>query len=942
MNIHIVTYLYDHISNGQKIIYLHVRKSNLQFTCQFIIIYMSECHIFKIHIILKMNFNLAERSQEYYRAVSEGKESEYITGMLAEIQAELRSQSTIAKIESIPQLIFINFLGYDTTWADFDLLDVMSVENSYSAKRVSYTAAEAMWNSNSNVIVLAPNRITKDLTSPNYLTAMAVLNSVSGFMTEQIAQLIAPDVISLMKSQKPVVKQKAIATFYRICLLYQPALKSGIQHLRSCLDDAYPSTVRVALGVFCEFSSHNPQPFVPLIPKFFTMLASCYDAWSQIRLIKILSYLCTVEPRLPKKLIQPFTDLINSTSSHSVLFECIDAVINIPISNSTLISNATSRVESFIYNSNPNMRYLALQQFMRLIQLNPRLISEHREIIGECINHDDDSIRLTAIDLISSLATAKTLDNVVGRIYDQLRDATRPSTKDQLATKIIEICSKDDYEMISDFEWYIAVLMDISDDPEVSCLDLLADQFLDLAERVPSVRKRVVQEMSRIIENPRFFSAEKLLLVASYIIGEYSDNSSLFSSILQPVIINDSARVQACCLAASLKLYLRANELEKQDLDSLYQLKLPLFASSQYADVSEKAETLLKLLNIFKNSENQNSLLEAFFKKLAINHNDDEEEEYYELPERPLSLDEPVSLFTEETEEDIAYLSGKIKKSKSGRRRHKHKNNKNNKKSNEVFDLEFNESDEENDNDYDDEDAFEESAPKMKVSRRKLQQGQEGQLVGQNASLIVRATDIIISAARPNLVEIELLVTNCARNSFESVEVQVPESANVKEIIVKNIGQMAQGASLFHHIMIEVAIITNPQSIRVLLIPSSSGGETLEGRIRLLPSNFLLPGDSALISIAQSEAQFSTTISISSNARPKNVLNSLSNLLRANIIRSAEPNCRTLFSRTTTGLTVIALLKITQGIVEVNVKSNDSSLMNSIAREIEMKIRSLS
>ncbi|EAX97288.1 Adaptin N terminal region family protein [Trichomonas vaginalis G3] len=887
-----------------------------------------------------MNFNLAERSQEYYRAVFEGKQTEYITEMLQKIQAELRSQSTLAKIESIPQLIFINFLGYDTSWADFDLLDVMSIENSFSTKRVSYTAASAMWNCDSNVIVLAPNRISKDITSPNSFTATAVLNSISSFMTETIAQLIAGDVISLMKSQRLPLKQKAIATFYRICLKYQPALKIGIQTLRGALDDPNPSTVRIVLGVFCEFSAHNPQPFVPLIPKFFGMLATCYDNLSQIRLIKILSYLCTVEPRLPKKLIQPFTDLINSTSSHSVLFECIDAVINIPISNSALISNATSRVESFIYNSNPNMRYLALQQFMKLIRLNPRLITDHREIIGECINHDDDSIRLTAIDLISSLATAKTLDNVVGRIYEQLRDPKRPSTKDQLAEKIIEICSRDDYEMISDFEWYIAVLMDISDDPQISCFDLLSEQFLDLAERVPSIRRRIVHEMSRIIENPRFFSADNLLLVASYIIGEFSDDYSLFSSILQPVIINDSARVQACCLAASLKLYLRASESERLELDSLYQLKLPLFASSQYTDVSEKAETLIKLLEIINNSDRKISLLENFCKKLYVFHND-EEEEIDEIPDRPPALDEPVTLFTEETEEDIAYLSGKSKIKKSNRRR-KHRKNKN-KKQVQDFEINFDQSEDSNEDDEDDEefDAFEDRpTTSMKASRRKLQQGQEGQLVGQNNSLIVRATDIIISSARPNLVEIELLVTNCARTNFESVEIQVPQSANVKQVVVKPIGQMPQGSSIFHHIMLEIAIINNPQSIRIMLIPSN-GGETLEGRIRLVPSNFLLPGDSALLSIAQNESVFISNVSISSNSKPKTVLNALSTMLRANIIRGNDPTSRILFSRTTTGLNVISILKINQGIVEVTVKSSDNNMANSISREIEMKIRSL-
>ena len=901
-----------------------------------------------------LSITLADCVQEYYKSISEGTSDTVINDLLTKIQKDLRQNQTSSKIESIPPLIFFNFLGRDTSWADFDLLDVMSVENSFSAKRISYNAAEIMWTPQSPVVLLAPNRIARDLTSSNQFTASVVLTAINEFMTEQIAVHVMSDVISLMSSMKSVVRQKAITTFYKIFLVYQPALKNGVQSIRQALDDANEGVVLSALDVFCELSSLNPEPFVPLIPKFHHMLCSSYNQWIQIKLIKILKYLCQVEKRLPKKLVQPFMNLLDSTSSHKVLFETIQAVIEIPISNPALVNNATQRVQSFIWSQDPNLRFMSLQMFMKLVRIQPRLVGENKEIVSECLNNDDESIRLSALDLLGSLASKKTIDHVVGRIFEQIGTTKKVSYRDQLVAKIINICSKDDYEMITDFGWYVDVLMDIAEEANISCYGLIAEQFLDMATRVPSAREKIVEKMCIILQDSKYFREDQLLLVAAFVIGEYANSSRPFESILQPMIVNDSERVQACCLSASLKLYLKASDAEKENIETLYSLKLPLFASSSYAEVQERSETLISLLPILKKDDKK--AFEEMQQKFARDP-DDEEEETVEEIQVPEGLDAPFDIFTS-TKEDEDYFNplkkkGKAKKGKKSKGKGKKKHHQSSKKKmpKSLSEDLLTKNTGSGEDSYDDDEEEEHIEKKRRKGHRKHSKQErdisKSQLLGQNSSLIVRATNFSVSISQPHFVEIELLITNCSRTEFDSIDVQVQETANLRSYEIEPMESLAPGAADYHRIVLESVITNIPQVARVLFIPSSSNGETLEAKIRLLPSLFLVPGDQLLYPTARASleqncvGQSEHKCTVKCDVRPRDALQAVAKLLHSTVMKNQDPNSRTLFSKTTSNEDVICTFRIADAVAECTLKAKDSTLATSLTREVEMKLRSL-
>ena len=581
----------------------------------------------------------------YLTARARNEESRYVGDLIARMQEEIRVGKPENKLDIVQQLIFLNLRGIDTTWADFCVLEVMSLD-SYSAKRIAYTAAAQMWTSTSDVVLMATNRIQKDLTSIQPLLSSLVLTSLPPYLSLPLSQNIAHDVIALMSAAKPIVRQKAIMTFYHICLKYPDALRPGFTTLRSRLDDGDNSVMFAALSVMCELCAHNVQNFVGLIPKFHKMLESSSSNWVSLRLIHLLRMLSAIEPRLTKKLIGPFTTILETTSSITVLFECVKTIIEIPITNPILLVYATQRMQAFLEHEDNNLRYLCLSLFIKLIQIQPKLVAQNKELITKCLDSSDEQTRLLSLDLLAALANSKTIDGIVAKIYDHFKESNSQNFKDQLLTRVMSICSKDDYDLITDFDWYISIIMDFINEGGITCYDAVSEQIIDIATRVPDMRPRLVVEMSGLFENIVFKDANELLLVAAHIISEYSTDSEQFVHILSPLIVNTDERVQQSCINAAFKLYLKcqsANEIE--EIEKLFISKLEVFESSSYPDIQDLALLTHSLISIIQNS--RNGTAKQQFNELLCSESNEE----FEPLERPSELDDPIEIFEESDDE---------------------------------------------------------------------------------------------------------------------------------------------------------------------------------------------------------------------------------------------------------------------------------------------------
>lgn len=69
------------------------------------------------------------------------------------------------------------------------------------------------------------------------------------------------------------------------------------------------------------------------------------------------------------------------------------------------------------------VKYVALLAFEKIVKSHPYLVSQQQDVILECIDDPDISIRMRALDLVVGMVNPDNLTAIVGRLMRQLRNA---------------------------------------------------------------------------------------------------------------------------------------------------------------------------------------------------------------------------------------------------------------------------------------------------------------------------------------------------------------------------------------------------------------------------------------------------------------------------------------------------------------------------------------
>ncbi|CAG8663724.1 8239_t:CDS:10, partial [Funneliformis caledonium] len=195
-----------------------------------------------------------------------------------------------------------------------------------------------------------------------------------------------------------------------------------------------------------------------------------------------------------------------------------------------------------------------------------------------------------------------------------------PAYRANIINRIIYICSQNSYSNISNFEWYIAVLVDLTYVAEVNVGELLAQQIMDVGVRVKSVRQYCVKTMQRLISDTTLLENCKLsdsnaevLYAAAWISGEFcsylENHVETIEFLVQPGVTKLSHSVQAVYIHAVLKIYSYwANSLVynwdddvKQELIQItakLKDKIGIFGSCTDLEVQERAYNIREIFSI--------------------------------------------------------------------------------------------------------------------------------------------------------------------------------------------------------------------------------------------------------------------------------------------------------------------------------------------------------
>ncbi|CAF3324071.1 unnamed protein product [Rotaria socialis] len=576
------------------------------------------------------------------RGIRNHKENEakYINEAIDEIKQELKQENIAIKANAVNKLTYLQMLGYDISWSSFNVIEVMS-SNKFTFKRIGYLAASQSFHEGTDVLMLTTNMIRKDLNSSSMYEVGIAMSGLSCFINADLARDLANDIMSLMTSTKPYIRKRAVLLLYKVFLNNPDALKPAFPRLREKLEDPDPGVQAAAVNVICELARRNPKNYLPLAPIFFRLMTTSANNWVLIKIIKLFGALTPLEPRLGKKLIEPLTNLIHSTSAMSLLYECINTVIAVLVSISSGLPNHNASIQLcvqklriLIEDSDQNLKYLGLLAMSKILQTHPKSVQAHHDLIMLCLDDKDESIRLRALDLLTGMVSRKNLMDVVRKLMVHMSKAEGTHYRDELLSKVIDICSQSDYQHITNFEWYISILVELTRLEGTKHGSLIALQLLDVAVRVESIREFACSQMAVLLENAHVFihgsnstNVAEVLYAAAWICGEFSSSlknpQKTLEAMLNTKVILFPGHIQSVYYQNILKIITHLiiqsdnNEPMIKELVSLCIEKMSVFLSSGDVEAQERASVVLNILKsilklIEKHEFNVNELSALF------------------------------------------------------------------------------------------------------------------------------------------------------------------------------------------------------------------------------------------------------------------------------------------------------------------------------------------
>ena len=149
----------------------------------------------------------------------------------------------------------------------------------------------------------------------NCVVPSIALTCLSQIIEGDLAQMLYKELFPLFTCSQPVIRKKVCALCYKIYIHSsenEHIIEEMVPYLSDRLKDSDLSVKMTAISTIYEISKIDPAMFVVTIPVVYQLLCEVNNNWVLIKIIKLLTEFCNVEPRLKMKLRPKFQDLLES------------------------------------------------------------------------------------------------------------------------------------------------------------------------------------------------------------------------------------------------------------------------------------------------------------------------------------------------------------------------------------------------------------------------------------------------------------------------------------------------------------------------------------------------------------------------------------------------------------------------------------------------------
>ncbi|CAL6039359.1 Conserved_hypothetical protein [Hexamita inflata] len=588
-------------------------------------------------------------------------EAAYISEILIDIHDECKSKRPSEKVEAISKLTFLYLLGYDIRPYAFNTIECMSNTDPV-IKRTGYLASNFSFGS-PDMQTLSTNLYINDLKNKSIQIKMMALSSLASCPAPNREQIhtVVPILFELLNSQQNLMSNipllvKLVATTLRLLILAKRQEIEGTS-------DFVPTFVEILFGlasagsltkdaiitqVYCHCALEIGRAFgqervMQLVPSLYDILLTAKQPWILIEVSRFFGFMALYDIRIKIKVREQFIMLVNATESKSLLMELTKAVAEGYQDDGEIVKCCVKRMSDFIIpgqcRTDSNLKILALKNLAMLERATPGSIMHIDNLASELIKVLDDkdfNLRIVALDVIGSMANQQYLQNIVEKLLSALKDAKQMSRgrslkdlhqisasdvqtfKKKVVQVILDSCSRNDFQNVTDFNWFVDVLITLSMEYPSFSADECSLKLLELSlksQELKAVASKLVQILlqNEVFQNQasQFTLAKKINLqlngpVAMSKLEKADKEVEIYSKLLQCKFGSSQAQtaeITAAIVDQDLNIftqkYFKIME-ENQQVYKKYKQEKTVYVNENREMDSEEIQELKSISNLLQ------------------------------------------------------------------------------------------------------------------------------------------------------------------------------------------------------------------------------------------------------------------------------------------------------------------------------------------------------
>lgn len=521
------------------------------------------------------------------------------------------SDQSIRK-QNVAKLLYLFTLGERTHFGQVECLKLLA-SSKFSDKRLGYLGTMLLLDENQQVLTLVTNSLANDLNHPNQNVvglALCTLGNIAG--TEMSRDLFA-DVEKILGSSNPYLRKKAALCAMRIIDRVPELEENFLDKAKLLVNEKNHGLLLCGMALIQTMCDNNPDhivEFKPIIPTLIkhlkSLLSSGYapehdvigisDPFLQVKILQLLRLLGAGDPQSSELMSDILAQIASNTDSaknvgSAVLYEAVRTIFGIE-ADSGLRVLGVNILGQFLSTKDNNIRYVALNTLLQVIEVEATAVQRHRATIIECLQDPDISIRRRALDLSFALINDQNIRVLVRELLAFLETADN-----EFKTNLISQVAMAAEKYAPNKRWHVDTILRMLKLAGSYAKENVLSAFITLVITTEELHLYTVQKLYAGLKND--ISQEGLNLVGVWLIGEYAHKllkggSYEEEDLVQEVTETDIVSLMETILDSSFS----SDVVKEYTINSLIKLTTRISSPAEIERIRRMLQRYSKSLNV--------------------------------------------------------------------------------------------------------------------------------------------------------------------------------------------------------------------------------------------------------------------------------------------------------------------------------------------------------